>query len=84
MIIKQRKGISLITLIITIVVVIILAAAVILMLTGNNLINNARVANLISTKDSIESAVLTIRVEKLEEVLIVEKEMLERKIMIML
>ena len=59
MIIKQRKGISLITLIITIVVVIILAAAVILMLTGNNPINNARVANLISTKDSIESAVLT-------------------------
>ncbi len=54
----MRKGISLITLIITIVVVIILAAAVILALSGNNPINNARIANLISTKDSMESGVL--------------------------
>ena len=54
----MKKGISLITLIITIVVVIILAAAVILALSGNNPINNARIANLISTKDSIESGVL--------------------------
>ena len=55
----KRKGISLITLIITIVVVIILAAAVILSLGANNPINRARVANLVSTKDSIESGILT-------------------------
>ena len=54
----MKKGISLITLIITIVVVIILAAAVIISLAGNNPINNARIANLISTKDSMESGVL--------------------------
>ena len=54
----MKKCISLITLIITIVVVIILAAAVIVSLAGNNPINNARIANLISTKDSMESGVL--------------------------
>ena len=45
-------------LVITIVVVIILAAAVILSLSGNNPINNARVANLDQTKDGIESSIL--------------------------
>ena len=55
---KTSKGISLITLVITIVVVIILAAAVLLSLSGNNPINNARIANLTQSKDSIESGVL--------------------------
>ena len=56
---SDLRGISLITLIITIVVVIILAAAIILSLSGNNPINNARVANLDQTKDGIESSILT-------------------------
>ena len=55
---KNKNGISLIVLVITIVVVIILAAAVILSLSGNNPINNARIANLDQTKDSIESSIL--------------------------
>ena len=55
---KNKNGISLIVLVITIVVVIILAAAVILSLSGNNPINNARVANLDQTKDGIESSIL--------------------------
>ncbi len=55
---KNKRGISLIVLVITIVVVIILAAAVILSLSGNNPINNARVANLDQTKDGIESSIL--------------------------
>ena len=55
---KNKNGISLIVLVITIVVVIILAAAVILSLTGNNPINNARIANLDQTKDGIESSIL--------------------------
>ena len=55
---KNKKGISLIVLVITIVVVIILAAAVILSLSGNNPINNARIANLDQTKDGIESSIL--------------------------
>ena len=55
---NNKRGISLIVLIITIVVVIILAAAVILSLSGNNPINNARIANLDQTKDGIESSIL--------------------------
>ena len=55
---NNKKGISLIVLVITIVVVIILAAAVILSLSGNNPINNARIANLDQTKDGIESSIL--------------------------
>ncbi len=55
---NNKRGISLIVLVITIVVVIILAAAVILSLSGNNPINNARVANLDQTKDGIESSIL--------------------------
>ena len=55
---KNKNGVSLIVLVITIVVVIILAAAVILSLSGNNPINNARIANLDQTKDGIESSIL--------------------------
>ena len=54
----EKKGISLITLVITIVVVIILAAAVILALGQNNPINTARISSIAGTKDSIESSVL--------------------------
>lgn len=54
----MRKGISLITLIITIVVIIILAAAVILNLTDNNPINSAKVANLLNSKESIQDSIL--------------------------
>lgn len=54
----KKKGISLIVLVITIVVIIILAAAVILALGKNNPIQNARVATVAQTKDSIESSVL--------------------------
>jgi len=55
---KNKNGISLIVLVITIVVVIILAVAVILSLSGNNPINNARIANIDQTKDGIESSIL--------------------------
>lgn len=54
----MKKGISLITLIITIVVIIILAAAVILSLTDNNPINSARVANLLNSKESLQDSIL--------------------------
>ena len=54
---KKKEGISLIVLVITIIVIIILAAAVILTLTDNNPINNAKVAQLAQSKDSLESAV---------------------------
>ena len=53
----MRKGISLITLVITVVVVIILAAVVILSIGNNNPINSARVAVVAQTRDSINSAV---------------------------
>ncbi len=55
---NKKYGISLITLVITIVVVIILAAAVLLSLSKNNPIDNARIANLTQSKDSIESGIL--------------------------
>ena len=54
----MKKGISLITLIITIVVIIILAAAVILSLSQNNPIQTSRVASVVQTKDNIESGIL--------------------------
>ena len=54
---SKKQGISLIVLVITIVVIIILAAAVILTLSKNNPIDNARIANLAQTKDSIHSAI---------------------------
>lgn len=53
----MKRGISLITLIITIVVIIILAAAVVLSLTANNPINSAKKAALISNRESIMSAI---------------------------
>ena len=53
----MKRGISLITLIITIVVIIILAAAVILSLTANNPINSAKKAALISNRESIMSSI---------------------------
>ena len=53
----MKRGISLITLIITIVVIIILAAAVVLSLTSNNPINSAKKAALISNRESIMSAI---------------------------
>ena len=53
----NKKGISLIVLVITIVVIIILAATVILSLSKNNPIDNARIANLAQTQDSIYSAI---------------------------
>lgn len=55
---KAKNGISLIVLVITIVVIIILAAAVILSLGDNNPINDSKVANLSSTQDSIQSAMV--------------------------
>ena len=48
---KSEKGIIMIVLVIIIVVVIILAAVVILSISGNNPINNAKVANLNQTKE---------------------------------
>ena len=52
---KQKKGISLITLVITIIVIIILAAAVILTLNRNNPINTAKEATFKSDVKNIES-----------------------------
>ena len=54
----KKKGISLITLIITIVVVIILAAAVVLALSKNNPISDSRVAQITQTRDSLSSGIL--------------------------
>jgi len=54
----KKEGISLITLVITIVVVIILASVVILSIGKNNPIENARIANVTETKDTIESRLL--------------------------
>lgn len=55
----KKRGISLITLVITIVVLIILSAVIILNLGTNNPINQARLANVAQTRDSINSAVST-------------------------
>ena len=54
----KKKGISLITLVITIVVVIILAAAVVLALNKNNPISDSRVAQITQTRDSLSSGIL--------------------------
>lgn len=53
----NKKGISLIVLIITIVVIIILAAAIILNLSNTNVVNNANTAASKSNLDAIQSAV---------------------------
>ena len=52
---KQKKGISLITLVITIIVIIILAAAVILTLNNNNPIENAKEATFKSDVKTVQS-----------------------------
>ncbi len=53
---NKRSGISLIVLIITIIIIIILAGAVILNLSKNNPIDNARIAKLTGSKDSLDSS----------------------------
>ena len=52
---KEKKGISLITLVITIIVIIILAAAVILTLNNNNPIENAKEATFKSDVKTVQS-----------------------------
>lgn len=54
---KTKKGISLITLIITIVIVVILAVAVVLTFTKNNPINSSKIANLVQLKTSMQDAI---------------------------
>lgn len=60
---RNKRGISLITLIITIVVSIILVAVVIFSLTNKNTIDNSKIANLLQTKSSVENAV-TLKISK--------------------
>ena len=60
---KGKKGISLITLVITIIVIIILAAAVILTLNNNNPIENAKEATFKSDVKTLQSE-LTMYVAK--------------------
>lgn len=55
---KQRKGISLIVLIITIIVIIILAGAIILNLTKNNPMESAKKAKFMSNIDQYESELM--------------------------
>ena len=60
---KEKKGISLITLVITIIVIIILAAAVILTLNNNNPIENAKEATFKSDVKTVQSE-LTMYISK--------------------
>lgn len=53
----MKKGISLITLIITIVVLIILATAVVLALGGNNPVQTAKVASTVETRNSLNEGI---------------------------
>lgn len=53
---NKKSGISLIVLIITIIVIIILAGAIILNLSKNNPIDNAKIAKLVQSKDSLNSS----------------------------
>ena len=53
----MKKGISLITLIITIVVIIIIASMTILALTKNNPINSAKISNLVKAKETLEESI---------------------------
>lgn len=62
--ITNKKGISLITLIITIIVVIILAAAVILGLGNNNPVNSSKVTSLVGSKGSMDSSI-TLMISKI-------------------
>ena len=59
----QKKGISLITLVITIIVIIILAAAIVMSLNNNNIITNASSARYESDRDYIQS-VLELAIQK--------------------
>lgn len=53
----KNNGISLIVLVVTIIVVVILAGAIILAMSGNNPMNNAKIASLASSRESIESGI---------------------------
>lgn len=65
----KRKGISLITLIITIVVVIILAAAVILTLGDNNPVNSSKLASLLKSKETMEECIKIVVADKIADTL---------------
>ena len=63
----MKKGISLITLIITIVVVIILAAVVILALGNNNPIDSARLSTVVNSKTNMEECISIVASKKIAE-----------------
>lgn len=63
----MKKGISLITLIITIVVVIILAAVVILALGNNNPIDSARLSTVVNSKTNMEACISIVASKKIAE-----------------
>ena len=63
----MKKGISLITLIITIVVVIILAAVVILALGNNNPIDSARLSTVVNSKTNMEDCISIVASKKIAE-----------------
>ncbi|MDD3304332.1 MAG: hypothetical protein PHP54_05380 [Clostridia bacterium] len=56
---REKKGISLITLVITIIVVIVLAAAVLLILNNNNPIFNSKEARYSSDRTTVQYSVIT-------------------------
>ena len=64
---NDKKGISLITLIITIVVVIILAAVVILALGKNNPIDSARLSTVVNSKTNMEDCISIVASKKIAE-----------------
>ena len=64
---NDKKGISLITLIITIVVVIILAAVVILALGNNNPIDSARLSTVVNSKTNMEECISIVASKKIAE-----------------
>ena len=64
---NDKKGISLITLIITIVVVIILAAVVILTLGKNNPIDSARLSTVVNSKTNMEDCISIVASKKIAE-----------------
>ena len=63
----MKKGISLITLIITIVVVIILAAVIILALGNNNPIDSARLSTVVNSKTNMEDCISIVASKKIAE-----------------
>ena len=64
---NDKKGISLITLIITIIVVIILAAVVILALGNNNPIDSARLSTVVNSKTNMEDCISIVASKKIAE-----------------